>query len=548
MMMRAGMIRKVAAGVYSYMPLGLRVVRKVENIVRKCMNDAGAVELLMPSMVPAELWQESGRWQHYGKELLRIKDRHGREFCYGPTHEEVITDIVRNTIKSYKQMPVNLYQIQTKFRDEVRPRFGLMRGREFIMKDAYSFDVNDEGAQVSYEKMRVAYNNIFKECGLRYKMVEADSGAIGGNFSHEFMVLAQTGEDAVISCNSCDYAANMEKAIATRSTPPTGGRDQGRGDKYEEVLTPKAHTVEEVATFLNVDVKSIIKTIIVCVDDEKYAAILVRGDHEANLVKLKNYLGAQTVEMAAPDMIFKVTGSPVGFSGPVGLNLPIYADLALEGIDGAVVGGNKKDLHLINVKAGRDYTPTVYGDFRNAIVGDICPKCGGTYEIARGIEVGHIFKLGTKYSEAMGAKYLDVNGKQQIITMGCYGIGVGRTAAAAVEQNHDEAGIAWPLPIAPFEVVVVPLNTNEPEVVSLAESIYQRLIEAGVDVIIDDRNERAGVKLADADLIGYPLRVAVGKKSIAEGLIEITTRKTRETISVNKDNAAKSVIEILKGL
>jgi prolyl-tRNA synthetase len=477
----------------------------------------------------------------YGKELLRIKDRHGRDFCYGPTHEEVITDIVRHAIKSYKQMPVNFYQIQTKFRDEIRPRFGLMRGREFIMKDAYSFDINDEAAQISYEKMRVAYNNIFKECGLHYKMVEADSGAIGGNFSHEFMVLAHTGEDEVISCNTCDYAANLEKAIAAKSTDTISNTSA----KYEAKETPKVHTVEDVSTFLNIPVKSIIKTIIVCIDDEKYAAILVQGDHEANLVKLKNFLGASTIELAAPEAIFKVTGSPVGFSGPVGLNLPIYADFALEGISGAVVGGNQKDLHLMGVNAGRDFTPTAYGDFRNAMVGDIC-QCGGTYEIARGIEVGHIFKLGQKYSEAMGAKFLDENGKQKIITMGCYGIGIGRTAAAAIEQNHDESGIAFPVEIAPFEVVVVPLNSNEPEVMQLAESIYSGLLARGVDVIIDDRNERAGAKLIDADLIGYPLRIAVGKKSIAEGQVEVTIRKTKETTAVAKDNAVDFVINTLK--
>ncbi len=543
LMTRAGMIKKLAAGVYTYLPLGLRVIRKVENIVRQCMNDAGAIELSMPSVQPAELWQESGRWQHYGKELLRLKDRHSRDFCFGPTHEEVITDIIRTYISSYRQLPVNLYQIQTKFRDEVRPRFGLMRGREFIMKDAYSFDINEEGAQASYEKMRQAYCRIFEKCGLSYKMVEADSGAIGGAFSHEFMVLARTGEDAVISCESCSYAANMEKAVALKPENPGTGLNDG----IKEHHTPKMHTVDDVVKFLNVPVTTIIKTIIVQADDT-VAAILVRGDHEANLVKLKNYLGAANVEMASPETILSVTGSPVGFSGPIGLTIPVYADNAISDIVSSVVGGNKKDTHITGAKPGVDFVPTVYGDFRNALIGDTCPSCGGKYTVARGIEVGHIFKLGTKYSDSMQAKYLDSNGRQQLIIMGCYGIGVGRVSAAAIEQNHDEAGIIWPAPIAPFEAVVVPLNTNEPEVVNLAETVYLELKKSGVDVIIDDRNERAGVKLADADLIGYPIRVTIGKKTIGEGLVEVTLRKTRETAMVKKDEIIAYVVDMLSSL
>ena len=543
LMIRAGMIKKAAAGVYSYLPLGLRVIRKVENIVRQCMNEAGAIELLMPAVQPAELWQESGRWQHYGKELLRLKDRHSRDFCFGPTHEEVVTDIMRAYVNSYKQLPMNLYQIQTKFRDEVRPRFGLMRGREFIMKDAYSFDINEEGAQVSYEKMRRAYCQIFERCGLNYRMVEADSGAIGGAFSHEFMVIAQTGEDAVISCGSCNYAANLEKAAALKPMNQFNGDEEKTAERH----TPKMHTVDEVANFLNVPAARIIKTIIVQAD-KTVAAILVRGDHEANLVKLKNYLGAACVEMAAPDVILRVTGAPVGFAGPIGLKIPIYADNAVSDIVSAVIGGNKKDTHITGAKPGRDFSPEYYGDFRNAVVGDTCPSCGGKFVLARGIEVGHIFKLGTKYSSSMQAKYLDANGRQQLIIMGCYGIGIGRVSAAAIEQNHDEAGIIWPVPIAPFEVVVIPLNTNEPDVVNLAETVYAELKKNRVDVVIDDRNERAGVKLADADLIGYPVRVTIGRRTIKEGLIEVTLRRTRQTTSVKKDDIASYTIGLLNSL
>lgn len=540
LMMRAGMIKKAAAGIYSYLPMGLRVIRKVENIIRNCMNDAGAVELLMPAVQPAELWEESGRWQQYGRELLRLKDRHNRDFCVGPTHEEVVTDVVRSQIKSYRQLPVNLYQIQTKFRDEVRPRFGLMRGREFIMKDAYSFDTNDEGAQLSYEKMRKAYCNIFERCGLNYKMVDADSGAIGGSFSHEFMVLADTGEDAVISCNKCDYAANLEKAIAVKPSPIAT-----KNEDLKEVHTPAAHTVEEVAKFFNTEASAVLKTIIARVDDN-LVAVVVRGDHEVNLIKLKNYLDASVVELAGAEEIAKATGVPVGFSGPVNINIPVYADFAVQDMNSAVVGANKKDYHLSGAKPGRDFEP-VYGDFRDAMAGDTCPKCGGSYEITRGIEVGHIFKLGTKYSESMQAKYLDENGKQQLIAMGCYGIGVGRTAAAAIEQNHDESGIIWPLPIAPFEVVVMALNTNDDEVVGIAESLYEELKDAGADVIIDDRNERAGVKLNDADLVGYPVRVVVGKRSASEGTVEVTMRRGKVTENIEKSKVAGYVMDKIKG-
>lgn len=526
LMLKAGMIKKAAAGVYSYLPLGLRVIRKVENIVRKYMNEAGAIETLMPAVVPAELWKESGRWSHYGKELLRFKDRHEREFCIGPTHEEVITDIVRNDIKSYRQLPVNLYQIQTKFRDEIRPRFGLMRGREFIMKDAYSFDMDNHSAELSYEKMKDAYNKIFRACGLRYRMVDADSGAIGGSFSHEFMVLADTGEDFVISCNSCEYSANLEKAEVT-DKPSKSDEALLPLDKK---MTPNQKTVSDVADYLGITPEKIIKTMILRVDDQ-IVAILVRGDNELNLPKVKNFLKGCLVEFATANDIQEVTGGPMGYSGPIGIKCPVYADNSIKYIKNFVVGGNEKDLHLINVNLERDFNVAGFSDFRNASAGDSCPNCkNGTFEITKGIEVGHIFKLGTKYSESMNCVYLDNNGKPQFMIMGCYGIGIGRTAASAIEQNHDEKGIVWPVELAPFEVLVLPVNTNDDEVNSVAENIYNSLILEGIDSAIDDRNERAGVKFNDADLIGYPLRINVGKKTLAEGCVEIFIRKTGETL------------------
>ncbi|MEC9491245.1 proline--tRNA ligase [Flexistipes sp.] len=544
LMLRAGMIRKSAAGIYSYLPLGLKVIQKVEQIVRKYMNEYGAVELLMPAVCSADLWRESGRWADYGKELLRIKDRHGRDFCIGPTHEEVITDIVRNSVKSYKQLPLNLYQIQTKFRDEVRPRFGLMRGREFIMKDAYSFDINDEAAEKSYKQMHAAYCKIFEACNLKYKVVEADSGAIGGSFSHEFMVLADTGEDFVISCNSCDYSANMEKAV----TADNYAKDDEKILPSQQVETPGQKTVEEVANFLGVNISKIVKTLILKTAED-FVALMVRGDHEANLVKLKNYLDVVNVDFASEKEIEEITGGAMGFSGPVNLPLPIYADNAVKYIKNFVVGGNAKDVHLKNVNIGEDFTVKQFGDFRTAEPGDECPKCGkGTYVITKGIEVGHIFKLGTKYSESMNATYLDKDGKQKHMIMGCYGIGIGRTAAAAIEQNHDDAGIIWPPQLAPFEVVVVPVNTNDENVVNVAETIYLKLLKKGVDVVIDDRDERAGVKFNDADLIGYPLRINVGKKTLKEGNIEIFIRKDKELISVKREDSVNKTLELLESL
>src|SRR5210317_452001 len=538
LMARAGMIRKVAAGVYDYLPYGLRVIRKVENIVREEMNRAGAIELLMPAVNPADLWQQSGRWQEYGKELLRFKDRKETDFCIGPTHEEVVTEIVRGTINSYRQLPVNLYQIQTKLRDEVRPRFGLMRGREFIMKDAYSFDATDEGANASYEKMRKAYCRIFERCGLKYRMVEADSGAIGGSFSHEFMVLADTGEDVVISCESCEYSANIEKAVVIDK----GEMSQVPMNEVERVVTKGAHSVADVSVMLDLKPSQIVKTMLIIVDDEP-VAVLIRGDHELNEAKVKNLLGASVVELATPEQIAKATGGPVGFSGPIGLKVSLYADNAVKYMRNMGVGGNEKDIHLEGVNLERDFQVKKFADLRNAADGDTCPHCGERYSNTRGIEVGHIFKLGTKYSEAMKATFLDADGVAKEIIMGCYGIGVGRTAAAAIEQNHDENGIIWPMPLAPFQVIVTMLNPNDEEVFAAGEKLYQDLLAEGVEVLLDDRDERPGSKFKDAELLGIPLRVTVGARGLKEQSFELQDRQTGERVMLPIEGAAAQVAE-----
>ncbi|GAB4170076.1 MAG: proline--tRNA ligase [Geothermobacteraceae bacterium] len=523
LMIRAGMIKKVAAGIYNYLPFGLRSIRKVEQIVREEMNRAGAIELLMPSVTPAELWQESGRWRQYGKELLRFKDRKEAEFCLGPTHEEVVTDIVRREVKSYRQLPLNLYQIQTKFRDEIRPRFGLMRGREFIMKDAYSFDLDDAGADVAYEKMYQAYRRIFKRCGLKFRAVEADSGAIGGSFSHEFMVLADSGEDAIVSCDSCEYAANVEKAeLSFDGTTPAPGEELGR------VQTPDQKSIAEVAAFLKVGTDRLVKTLIVETDRGELAAALVRGDRELNLVKLGNMLDCDWVELADDAKVLAATGGPAGFAGPVGLKIPIYADLEIKGMADFVVGANEKDVHLTGVNLGRDFEVTRFADLRQAEAGDPCPRCGGSLETWRGIEVGHVFKLGTKYSESMNATVLDEQGQERTLIMGCYGIGVGRTVAAAIEQNHDDNGIIWPMPIAPFQVLITLVNPKDDDVRRAGEDLYAELQQRGVEVLLDDRDERPGSKFKDADLIGIPLRVTVGARALAEGNLELQERRSGE--------------------
>jgi len=546
LMIRAGMIRKLTSGIYTYLPAGLRSIKKVENIIREEMNRAGAIETLMPAVQPGELWQESGRWDHYGRELLRFKDRHNRDVCFGPTHEEVITDLVRREIHSYKQMPINLYQIQTKFRDEIRPRFGLMRGREFIMKDAYSFDVDEDSANHSYEIMRDAYTRIFERCGLRFRSVEADSGSIGGSYSHEFMVLADTGEDQTINCVNCPYAANLERAeVMTPHVPHETNSDDM--NTLESVDTPDIKTIEELTSFLSISPDQLLKTLIFVADGEVVAA-LVRGDHEINEVKLKNFLGAQVVELADVSLVEETTGAPMGFAGPIGLKARMVADNAVRGMKNFVTGGNKKDVHITNVNLGRDFEVEKFGDLRMISSQDTCPRCGGEIQFGRGIEVGHIFKLGTKYSKALKALFLDEQGKEMPIIMGCYGIGVGRTVAAAIEQNHDKDGIIFPIPISPFEVTLLPLQMHESAVIETAEKIYTELLNHEIDVLLDDRDERAGVKFKDADLLGTPLRVIVGLKGLKEGNIEIKLRSEPDRLNVPAKDASAIIREKVKAL
>jgi len=539
LMIRAGMIRKVAAGVYNLLPMGLRAVRKVEAIVREEMNRAGAQEVSMPMVIPAELWQESGRWDEYGKELLRIKDRHDRDFCLGPTHEEVITDLVRREVRSYKDLPLNLYQIQSKFRDEIRPRFGLMRGREFVMKDAYSFHATPESLDAEYENMYDAYTRIFQRCGLDFRAVEADTGSIGGRFSHEFMVLAESGEDAVASCTNCSYAANVERAEIREPAPVA----PSAGSAIERVSTPGKKTIEEVSGFLKAAPEKLIKTLIYETDKGLVAA-LVRGDGQINEFKLRGAAGASFVRLADEEAVRKATGAPSGFAGPVKLGLPIYADFNVRAMTDAVTGANELDAHLLHVNASRDFR-ALYADLRNADSGDECPRCTGVFEIKRGIEVGHVFKLGTKYSEAMGAKFLDEAGKEQVVIMGCYGIGIGRTAAASIEQNHDEAGIIWPKALAPFDCEVLPVNVRDEETSKAAEALYETLGKE-MDVLLDDRDERAGVKFKDADLIGIPVRVTIGERNLKQGMVELKLRKTGEVRLVKLEDAASEVKKLVE--
>ncbi len=530
LLLRAGFIRKSAAGVYTLLPLGLKVVKKIEAIIREEMNSRGAQEIIMPIIQPSELWQESGRWDVYGPELFRLEDRHGRVFCLGPTHEEVITDLVRNEVQSYRQLPLLLYQIQNKYRDERRPRFGLIRGREFIMKDLYSFDRDEAGLEVSYQKMFNAYTRIFERCGLSFRPVEADSGAIGGSDTHEFMVLAETGEALLVFCSqpACGYAANVERAAA----PPRKRTDSEETGLLAEVATPGKRTVEEVALFLGIEPQKLIKTLLY-ETEAGYVAALVRGDRIINQVKLQKALGVLRCELADAEAVEKLSGARVGFAGPVGLKgLRLVADLEVMEMANTVSGANKDDSHFINVNPGRDFNPDQVADLRQVQAGDDCPICGSALEEARGIEVGQVFKLGYKYSKALGANYLDEKGASIPICMGSYGIGVTRTMAAAVEQNHDQNGIIWPVSIAPYQALVVPVNTRESEQFILAEKVYELLIKAGVEAVLDDRPERAGVKFKDADLIGYPLRLIIGKQAVESSNIEVFQRKTGRTITV----------------
>ena len=528
LMLRAGLLRKVASGIYNYLPAGLRVLRKVERILREEMDGAGALEVLMPAVVPSELWKESGRWDAYGKELLRFKDRADREFCLGPTHEEVVTDLVRREVRSYRQLPLTLYQIQDKFRDEIRPRFGLMRGREFFMKDAYSFDADEEGAAGSYKKMYDAYCRIFRRMGLDFRAVEADTGSIGGSSSHEFMVIADSGEDAIVSCASCSYGANVEKAECIPYSAAVPAATKGVPRK---VATPGRRTIEEVSAFLAIDPATLIKTLLfeTSVGD---VAVLVSGVHEVNEIKVKNHLGAEFVRLAGEERVREMTGAPSGFAGPVGLAVRTIADTSVRSIASGATGANEKDVHLVDVVPGRDFLPEGYADLRMVREGDPCPRCGGTLRFSRGIEVGHVFRLGTKYSEAMRAVYLDEGGKERVAVMGCYGIGVGRTAAAAIEQNHDDDGIVWPISIAPFEVGVIPVNVKQADVMAAAERVAADLDGRGVEVFLDDREERPGIKFKDADLTGIPVRIILGEKNVAAGFGEIRDRKTGETLRI----------------
>ena len=538
---RAGFIRKVASGLYDILPLGTRVILKVEKIVREEMNSAGAQEVILPIMHPSELWQESGRWDVYGKEMIKFKDRHERDYALGPTAEEVITDLVRKEVKSYKDLPLNLYQIGRKFRDEIRPRFGLMRAREFIMKDAYSFHTSDEDAEREYWNMYETYSRIFKRMGLEFKAVLADTGEIGGNFSHEFLVIADTGESKLVYCEKCGYAASTEKAAQRRPQLPEGRETKFKG--VEKVHTPGTRRIEEVSEFLKVPQEDILKLLVYVVDG-KPVAVAVRGDREVEETKLKNAFRAKEVRLATDEEIEEFTGQPKGYLSPVNLSIPVYADYSVIPMVNFVAGAGEEDYHLKNVNWGRDFEVKDFIDVSEVRGGEPCPECGAPLVQKRGIEVGHIFKLGTKYSQAMGATFVDEDGQEKPMVMGCYGIGITRVMAAAVEQNHDEDGIVWPFEIAPFEVIVIPTNVKKDEIRSLAEDIYENLKREGFDVLIDDRNARPGFKFKDADLIGIPFQVIVGKRA-PEGIVELKVRKSGERFEVEASKVGEKIRELL---
>ena len=546
LMYRAGLIRKSAGGMYTYLPLAWRTIRKIEQIIREEMDAAGGQEIMMPILQPSELWEESGRWGAYGAEMIRVKDRHDREFCMGPTHEEMITALVRDELRSYKQLPVLLYQIQDKFRDERRPRFGIMRSREFIMKDLYSFDKDVEGMNESYRKMSVAYTNIFTRCGLDFRAVEADSGAIGGGHSEEFTVLAPEGESRIACCDACSYAASDEKAALR----PIDAPDEAELP-LEKVATPGTHTIALLAEYLKVPVEKTIKAVAYQTEDDTLILAFLRGDHEVNEIKLANAVpGARDLRMADEDAIRAVGGCP-GFMSPIGIakGTHIVVDETAMRMHNAVSGANEADFHYTNVNPKRDFEAVTVADIRLVEEGDACPVCeNGHLHIGRGIEAGQIFALGTKYSEAMGATFLDETGKAQPMQMGCYGIGVGRTMAAAIEQNHDEHGIIWPRAIAPYEVVVVAVNAKDDAQLAYAEEVYEELRAAGIDVLLDDRRERAGVKFNDCDLIGYPVRIAIGPKTIDSGSIEVKVRRTGELVNFARNTYLKGVQDMLAAL
>ena len=537
-LMRAGMIRQVARGIYDFLPLGKRSLKKVERIIREELDRVGCQEVTLPLVSPAELWQESGRWDFYGKELLRLKDRHDRDFCLGPTHEEVMTDLVRRDVRSYRALPLNLYQIAPKFRDEIRPRFGLMRGREFLMKDGYSFHVDYEDTIREYEVMRGAYSRIFRRCGLSFRAVEADTGNIGGSLSHEFQVLAESGEDTIVSCNRCEYAANVEKAEIRHEAAPAG-----EDAALEPVDTPGVGTIEDVSNFLGMPPTRFLKTLLL-VADERGVAVVLRGDDQLSEPKLKALLGATILRIAEPEEIERWTGAPQGFAGPVGLGLPIYADERVKGCRGMVTGANRVDTHLKGVSQERDFGGATFASLRAAVAGDGCARCSdGSFEQYRGIEVGHVFYLGKKYAEKLGATFLDAHGQEQVMEMGTYGIGVSRTMAAAVEQNHDDKGILWPVSLAPFEVLVVPVKWDDDASREAAVRLEAELEALGIEVLVDDRDERAGVKFNDADLLGIPWRITIGPRGLAAGKVEMKARRESQAEEVALDAAAREVAD-----
>jgi len=541
LMMRAGYIRKLATGIYSYLPLGIRTLKKVEQIIREEMDRAGAQELLMAALLPAEAYQASGRWEVFGDNMFKLKDRNDRDFCLGPTHEELFTQTVINEVRSYKEYPMTLYQIQTKYRDEARPRFGIMRSREFIMKDAYSFDRDAAGLDESYKKMYDAYCRIFKRLGLDFTIVDADSGAMGGSGSQEFMVKSPVGEDGIAYCDACGYAANYEKAVCIPED-----KEFAEGDfDMEMVETPDVHTIEELVGFFGTQSHVFAKTIIYKADD-KYIAAMVRGDREINEVKLKNLVGCvDDLELAEPFKVRELTNAEVGFAGPVGLDIDVYVDLEVMKMKNFIIGANKTGYHYKNVNVNKDFTPFKVADIRVITDGDKCPKCGQPIKTAQGIEVGHIFKLGTKYSDALGLTYTDESGEPKVVVMGCYGIGVTRCIAAAIEQNHDENGMILPVSIAPYQAIVIPVNTKEEEQVKMAEEIYEDLKKAGIEVLIDDRSERCGVKFKDADLTGIPVRIVVGKRC-GEGIVEFKKRTDEKSVDLPVEEAKEKLISFIK--
>ncbi len=546
LMLRAGLIRKLASGLYTWLPLGLRVLRKVEHIVRSEMNASDAQEVLMPVVQPAELWEESGRWEQYGPELLRLADRHDRSFCMGPTHEEVITDLVRNEIVSYRQLPVNFYQIQTKFRDEIRPRFGIMRAREFLMKDAYSFHLNQESLQQTYEQMYQAYTRIFERLGLEFRAVIADTGSIGGQASHEFHVLANAGEDAIAFSDRSDYAANIEMAEALA---PAQARAEAGGAMLE-VATPGAHSIEQVTQFLQVAASTIAKTLIVDGDSDEapLVALVLRGDHNLNTIKTEKLAGvAAPLSFASDEAIVAALGCSPGSIGPVGLDIPVLVDRSAAQLANFACGANRNGHHLTGVNWERDCASGRVEDLRDVVAGDPSPDGNGQLVIKRGVEVGHIFQLGTKYSEAMNASVQNEDGKNQVMTMGCYGIGVSRVVAAAIEQHHDERGICWPSSIAPFELVIIPLNMHKSEAVAeAAQDLYQQLSSRGYDVLLDDRNERPGVKFADMELIGIPHQLVIGDRGLKQGQLEYKGRQDQDKQLIALENAVTFIEQQLR--